>query len=353
MRAFSVAHRKGVFCCPDAGRAQRRSSVDGAITDVPGLLVGHWTDLEAVTGCTVVLSLQGAVGGVDVRGAAPGTRETDLLRPANLVQQVHAILLSGGSAFGLDAASGVMRYLEERNIGFPTRVARVPIVPAAILFDLAIGSATVRPDAAAGYQACLVAAAGAVAEGSVGAGAGATVGKALGMEHATKGGIGTASRVLSDGVVVGALVAVNAFGDVVDPRSGQVVAGPRHTEGRGFVRTTDILTLGRDRALAVSQETIPTNTTIGVVATNARLSKEQVNRLAQMAHDGLSWAVRPAHTMGDGDLIFALATGEVATDQSLTVLGTAAAEAVAEAILRGVTRARSLGGVPAVDDLER
>lgn len=322
-----------------------------AITDVPGILVGHTTNRDGGTGCTVVLCVEGATGGVDVRGAAPGTRETDLLRPGNLVQQVHGILLSGGSAFGLDAAGGVMRYLEEQGIGYQARVARVPIVPGAILFDLAVGSAQARPTAADGYAACQHAKDGELEEGSVGAGTGCSVGKALGMERAVKGGIGTASRALAGGVYVGAIVAVNAFGDVVDPASGQVVAGPRHIEGGGFLRTTDILTLGRERVLGVSPDPIPTNTTIGVVATNAKLSKEQVNRLAQMAHDGLSWAVRPAHTMGDGDLLFGLATGEVESEHTLTVLGTAAAECVAEAILRGIRKAAGLHGVPAVAEL--
>lgn len=322
-----------------------------AITDVAGIRVGHVTNRVGGTGCTVVLCPGGAVGGVDVRGAAPGTRETDLLRPGNLVQQVHGILLSGGSAFGLDAAAGVMRYLEEQGVGYETRVAKVPIVPAAILFDLAVGDAAARPGADDGYRACQLATAGNVEEGTVGAGTGCTVGKSLGMERAVKGGIGTASRALSGGIYVGAIMAVNAFGDVVDPASGQTVAGPRHIEGRGFFRTADVLTLGRERVLGVSPDPIPTNTTIGVVATNARLSKEQVNRLAQMAHDGLSWAVRPAHTMGDGDLIFGLATGELATDHTLTVLGTAAAECVAEAIVRGIRKASGLHGIPAVAEL--
>ncbi|MCX6023164.1 MAG: P1 family peptidase, partial [Chloroflexi bacterium] len=259
---------------------------------------------------------------------------------------------AGGSAFGLDAAGGVMRYLEEQGIGYETRVAKVPIVPAAILFDLALGSPTARPVAEDAYRACQNATVGDLEEGTVGAGTGCSVGKALGMDRATKGGIGTASRALAGGVIVGAIVAVNAFGDVIDPRTGQVVAGPRHAEGGGFLRTTDILTLGRERVLGVSPDAIPTNTTIGVVATNAKLNKEQVNRLAMMAHDGLSWAVRPAHTMGDGDLVFGLATGEVETDTSLTVIGTAAAECMAEAILRGVRLATGLHGVPALSELD-
>jgi len=234
-----------------------------AITDIPGIKVGHYTDKAAATGCTVVLCEGGAVGGVDIRGSAPGTRETDLLRPMNLVERVHAICLSGGSAFGLDAASGVMRYLEERGCGFDTSVARVPIVPAAILFDLGVGSAKVRPGAEEGYQACLAASEGGVAEGSVGAGTGATVGKVLGMEQATKSGLGTASQRLSSGTVVGALVVVNAFGDIVDPATGQVIAAPRHPAGRGFLSTSDILRSGQGTAPFPS-------TMLGVVATDAR-----------------------------------------------------------------------------------
>ncbi|MBI2886920.1 MAG: P1 family peptidase [Chloroflexi bacterium] len=317
-----------------------------AITDVPGLRVGHHTDRAAATGCTVVLCESGAVGGVVVRGAAPGTRETDLLRPGNLVEHAHAVLLSGGSAFGLDAASGVMRYLEARGVGFQTRVARVPIVPAAILFDLGIGDPAVRPDAQAGYLACLAAEGGPVAQGSVGAGTGATVGKCLGMERATKGGIGTASATLADGTVVAALVAVNAVGEVVDPESGRILAGARAADGKGFVRTLEVL---RSRVQPVEEPA--TNTTIGVVATNASLTKEQANRLAEMADYGLALAIRPSHTMGDGDVLFALATGSTASTPPLTALGAVAAEVVARAILRAVLHAESLAGVPSAREL--
>ena len=314
---------------------------------MPGLRVGHWTDKRAATGCTVVLCERGAVGGVDVRGAAPGTRETDLMRPMNLVQKVHAIVLTGGSAFGLDSAGGVMRYLEGRGKGFPVRNWRVPIVGAAVLMDLNTGDGSVRPGAEEGFAACRVANAGGVEEGCVGAGTGATVAKALGNEHAIKGGLGTWSETMDDGTVIGAVVAVNAFGEIVDPTTGEVVAGPRGPEG-GFVSTVERLRRGRAR-----RATPGANTTIGVVATNARLNKEQANKLAQMAQDGLAMAIRPAHGMGDGDVIFALATGLRApkTAPDVTALGALAAQAMSRAIVRAVQEAESLAGVPAVRDL--
>jgi L-aminopeptidase/D-esterase-like protein len=319
-----------------------------AITDVVGVKVGHYTDQQAVTGCTVLLCEQGAVAGVDVRGGAPGTRETDLLRPLNLVQEAHAILLAGGSAFGLDAASGVMRYLEERGIGFDVGVARVPIVPTAVLFDLAIGRADVRPDSAAGYQACCAATDGPVAEGSVGAGTGATVGKLLGPRFATKSGLGTASERIGKGIVIGALVAVNAFGDVVDPASGRILAGTRAPVLGGFVDTTQRMKgdLGQI-ALALA------NTTIGVVATDACLTKEEANKVAQMAHDGLAITIRPVHTMFDGDTIFSLSTGKAPGGQrgDVSVIGAVAAQVMAQAVLRAVREAQSLGGIPAARDL--
>ena len=320
-----------------------------ALTDIPGIRVGHYTDTRAATGCTVVLCEAGAVGGVDIRGSAPGTRETDLLRPGNLVQQVHAVLLSGGSAFGLDAAGGVMRYLEERGVGYEMRAARVPIVPAAILYDLGIGDPAVRPGPQEGYRACQAATDGPVAEGSVGAGTGATVGKALGIEFATKGGLGTASAVLADGTIIAALVAVNAAGDVVDPDTGEVLAGPRSADGRGFLRTLDIL---KTRTQPQPAPAAPTNTTLGVVATNAVLTKDQANKLAQMADDGYPRAIRPSHTMGDGDLVFALATGGKLGEVQLTTLGAVAAEVMALAIIRAVTQAEGLAGVPAARDVK-
>ncbi|MDO8531987.1 MAG: P1 family peptidase [Dehalococcoidia bacterium] len=323
--------------------------MSGSITDIPGIAVGHWTDRKAATGCTVVLCEAGAVGGVDVRGSAPGTRETDLLRPMNLVQSVHAILLSGGSAYGLDAAAGVMRYLEEKGIGFETRVARVPIVPAAVLFDLGIGRSDVRPGPRQGYLACQAALAEDVAEGSVGAGTGATVGKALGLARAVKGGIGVASRRVRRGPVVGALVAVNAYGDVVDEATGRIIAGPRKLRGRGYLSTVELLASGP----SAEGGPLPANTTLGVVATDARLTKEQANKLAQMAHDGLARAVRPAHTMVDGDVIFALATGGYAGAADVSALGALAAEAVAEAIVRAVRLATPVAGIPAAEKMRQ
>ncbi len=318
-----------------------------AITDVPGIKVGHYTDKEAATGCTVILCEEGAVAGVDVRGSAPGTRETDPLRPMSVVGQAHAILLSGGSAFGLEAAGGVMRYLEERGYGHDVGVAKVPIVPAAILFDLRLGSARVRPGPEEGYQACLAASAGPAAEGCVGAGTGATVGKMLGPERMTKSGLGTASEKLGD-ITIGAVVAVNAFGDVVDPETGEVIAGPRDIEHGGFFRTIDIM-----KKIKESKSPVLTNTTIGVVATDARLNKEQVNKVAQMAHDGLARAIRPAHTMVDGDAIFVLSTakeGEAGVED-VTIIGSIAAEVIARAVVRAVRQAESLAGVPAAKDV--
>jgi L-aminopeptidase/D-esterase-like protein len=311
--------------------------------------VGHAQDAEALTGCTVILCRRGAVAGVDVRGGAPGTRETDLLNPINLVQRVHAVLLAGGSAFGLDAAAGVMRYLEERHIGFKAGVAAVPIVPAAILFDLDLGNPKVRPDATMGYAACRAASRARPPEGNVGAGAGASVGKLLGTALAMKSGLGTAS-LRTGGVVVGAIAAVNAFGDVLDPATGQLVAGLRSGKvgllpigGGGFLADTLAVMntpLGR-RLLSLAQRT---NTVIGAVATNARLSKDGATKVAQMAHDGLARAIRPAHTMLDGDTLFALSTGEARAD--VTTIGALAAEAVSQAILRAVRLAVPAGGLP-------
>ena len=325
-----------------------------AITDIPGLRVGHAQNEEALTGCTVVLCEEGAVGGVDQRGGAPGTREVDALHPMHLVHKVHAVMLAGGSAFGLEAATGVMRYLEEKGVGFDTHVAKVPIVPAAILFDLGIGRADVRPDAAMGYQACLNASSDPPAQGNAGAGMGATVGKILGMGQAMKAGIGTASLGIGAGVIVGALAAVNAFGDVIDPQSGQILAGaraadvgPLHIGASGyFADTLQVMQtlIGRTALAFGSRE----NTVIGVVATNARLNKEETNKVAQMAHDGLARTIRPAHTMLDGDTIFALATGEHAAD--VNIVGAFAAEVFAQAILKAVRSAKPIAGLPAVEE---
>ena len=302
---------------------------NNTITAVPDIRVGHAQNDEALTGCTVILCEAGAVGGVDQRGGAPGTRETDLLRPMHRVEQVHGVLLTGGSAFGLDATGGVMRYLEERGIGFDVGVARVPIVPAAVIFDLAIGRADMRPDAAMAYQACLNATTDPVTEGSVGAGTGATVGKILGMPNATKSGVGSACVEIADGLFVGAIAVVNALGDVINPRTGEIIAGARSEDG-----FADTLKVMRNFQAMASAST--SNTVIGVVATNAKLSKEEANKVAQMAHDGLARAVRPAHTMYDGDTIFALSTGDLTADVNL--IGAFAAEVFAEAIVRGVRR---------------
>ncbi|HXH20728.1 MAG TPA: P1 family peptidase [Dehalococcoidia bacterium] len=311
-----------------------------SITDVSGLKVGHWTDRRAATGCTVVLCERGAVPGVDVRGAAPGSRETDLMRPGALVDQVHAVLLTGGSAFGLDAATGVMRWCEERGIGYRFGGACVPIVGAAVLFDLGIGRGAVRPDAAAGYAACRAARSGRIPEGSVGAGTGATVAKLGGPGTSLKGGIGTASEDAGSGIVVAALVAVNAAGEVVDSTDGSIVAGSR-SAGGGFAPAYDIIRRGAEPPPPGE------NTTIGVVATNARLTKEQANRLAAVAHDGLARAIRPVHTMSDGDTIFSLATGDVDLpprgQRAIEALG---ALAVERAIVKAVRAAKGLAGVP-------
>lgn len=315
----------------------------GGITAVAGLRVGHDTDRAAGTGCTVVLYEAGAVGGVDVRGAAPGTRETDLLRPENLVAEVHAVLLAGGSAFGLDAATGVMRYLAERDRGFLTGHGRVPIVPAAVLYDLGLGRPDVRPDADSGYRACLAASDGLPIEGSVGAGTGATVGKAGGPETAMKGGLGTAAVRLGNGVTVGALVAVNAFGDVIDPEQVALLAGARNAGG--WLDSVELVRQGLPPGGFAGA-----STTLAVVATDAALDKARAQRVAQMAHDGFARTIRPAHTMFDGDVVFVLATGQ-AGESETTALGVAAELAVARAIVRAICLADSLHGRPAWRDL--
>ena len=306
------------------------------ITDVPGLRIGHDTNLEAGTGCTVILCDSAFTGGVDVRGGAPATRETDLLRPMCLIEEVNAIVLTGGSAFGLDAASGVMRYLEERGVGVDTGVARVPIVPAAAIFDLACGSAAIRPDASAGYRACEQANDGPVKQGNAGAGTGATVGKMAGPTLCMKGGLGSASTKLGDGTIVGAIVAVNALGDIIDPQTQNIIAGARNPVG-GFIAANPF-----------------SNTTIAVVATSAALTKEQVNKVAQMAHNGLALAIRPAHTMFDGDTVFALSLKrvqenktELANAAQVSIIGAAAATTLARAIVKAVRSAADLHGIPA------
>jgi L-aminopeptidase/D-esterase-like protein len=326
--------------------------LNNAITDIPGIEVGQAQDDEALTGCTVILCRKGAVGGVDVRGSAPGTRETDLLDPINLVDKVHAVVLAGGAAFGLDAAAGVMKYLAEQKIGYRLGATRVPIVPAAILFDLGLGRSTRHPDPEMGYAAVSAAQTGPVAEGNVGAGTGASLGKIFGMAGAMKSGLGTSSIEIGGGVVVGAIVAVNAFGDVLDPATGQIIAGARPAKlgpvklgGSGqFANTLKVMqTLAGQTILRLATGG---NTVIAVVATNAKFDKAQATKVAQMAHDGLARTVRPAHTMLDGDTIFALATGQKKADVS--TVGAYAAEVLAQAIVRAVQAAKPAGGLPAV-----
>jgi L-aminopeptidase/D-esterase-like protein len=315
---------------------------------VPGIRVGHWTDRRAATGCTVILCPpKGAVAGVDVQGGAPGTRETDLLRPGTLVERVHAIVLAGGSTFGLDAASGVMRYLEERGVGIEYGGVRVPIVPAAILFDLGVGRGDVRPTAESGFRAAKAAKAGRVEEGSVGAGTGATVAGAAGRERVLKGGIGTASERGPDGIIVGAVAAVNAAGDIIDPDSGRRVAGPRGDKPGTMLDGWKLISTGK-----TAEHQHGANTTLAVVATNAALSVEQANRLASAAHDGFARAIRPAHTMVDGDIVFTLATGDVslASAAHVRAIEALAVRAVERAIVRGVTAATGLAGVPSVSE---
>ncbi|WP_298830349.1 P1 family peptidase [uncultured Piscinibacter sp.] len=319
--------------------------MNDSIVDVAGVSVGHFSDRRRPTGCTVVLVPEGATCGVDVRGAAPGTRETELLSPLNAVEKVHAVLLAGGSAFGLDAAGGVMRWLEERGIGVEVGPARVPIVPAAILFDLWLGDARIRPDAAAGHAACVAASRDIPAQGNVGAGAGATVGKLFGIERAMRGGIGSAA-VTVGGITVGALVAVNALGDVIDPSSGQPVAGARTAGGARLQNSMDALLRGELPAPLQPGAA----TTLGVIATDAQLTKSQANKIAQMAHDGLARCINPVHTMGDGDTLFALGTGTAGRSTNVTLLGALAAEATTRAVLRAVRAASRLAepGLPAL-----
>jgi len=334
------------------------SEFRNSITDVPGIRAGHAQDLEALTGCTVILCPPGTNGGVDQRGGAPGTRETDALRPMHLVNEVHAVLLTGGSAFGLNAAAGVMRYLEENNVGFKVGKVRVPIVPTAVIFDLAIGDPQKRPDKSMGYEACLQAAdiTKSLEQGNFGAGTGATVGKIIGFSNAMKSGIGTASIEISSGLWIGAIFAVNVFGDVVDQETGEIIAGARTTHigplsigKKGYFADTQHMMrsfIGQ-RVLSIAQSD---NTAIGVVATNARLNKEQANKVAQMAHNGIARTIRPAHTMLDGDTIFSLATNQKRAD--VNVIGAFAAEVTAAAILNAVKYAEPAAGLPSFRSAE-
>ncbi|WP_417284004.1 P1 family peptidase [Comamonas sp.] len=303
----------------------------GHIARVQGISVGHFSDTRRPTGCTAVLCPAGAVAGVDVRGAAPGTRETDLLHPSNLVQQVHGIMLAGGSAWGLDAATGAVRWLEEQGAGLDIGVGRIPLVPAAVLFDVMMGDMRIRPDAAAGYAACQAAGMERPAEGSVGAGRGAVIGKVFGHGRAMKGGIGTASFTV-DGVTVGAIIACNALGDVYHPYTGQLLAGARTEDGAALLNTRDALLAGVEPRPVLAGS----NTTIGVVATDAQITKAQAHRLAVVAHDGLARAINPVHTMSDGDSLFALGTAQAGKSLGMMTLCTLAAEAVAVATARAI-----------------
>jgi len=317
-----------------------------AITSIPGIRVGHWTNKRAATGCTVVLTPfpHGAVGGVDVRGGAPGTRETDLLRPGTVAERANAVLLTGGSAFGLDAAAGVMRYLEEQGAGFKFGESYIPLVAGAVVFDLGIGSGKVRPNADAGYRAAASAKGGSAAQGSVGVGTGCTIAKAGGIERALKAGVGTACELGPGELLVGAIVAVNCGGEVIDTERGRVIAGPRSDKPGKFLDTLDLM-----RAERGTEPSIGENTTIAVVATNAVLTKAQANRLATVAQDGIARAIRPAHTLSDGDTVFALATCEVEADRRAHfALEALAPRAIERAIVRAVMCAAGLAGVPSV-----
>jgi L-aminopeptidase/D-esterase-like protein len=317
-----------------------------SITDINGIKVGHASDLTGYTGCTVVLCQEGAVCGLDVRGSASGTRQVDALNLGHIVEQVHAIMLCGGSSFGLDAATGVMRYLEEKEIGFDVGITRIPIVPTAVIFDLFFGNVKIRPTASMGYDAC-VSAGEMVEEGSVGAGTGATVGKLFDITKAMKGGVGTSSIFMPDGLIVGALVVVNAFGDIVDNITGKIIAGARvSAESIEFAHTVDCLKKG-----IVKKQFGLVNTTLGVVATNARFNKREVTKVAQMAQGGLIKTISPVHTTFDGDLIFALSTGEMEAD--INKVGVLSDFVVAEAVKRAITKADGFGIIPAFRDLNK
>jgi L-aminopeptidase/D-esterase-like protein len=346
-----IRRSTGVFVLLSAATTIGTSAQPGnlTLTAVPGIKVGHHTITERPTGCTVILVEAGATAGVDVRGAAPASAETDLLKPVNLVQQIYAISLSGGSAFGLDSRSGVMRYLDEKNIGFKAYGSiNVPIVPAASLIDLNVGNnPKIRPTADCGYRAAQTASNAPVAEGNVGAGTGATIGKSEGSGRAMKGGIGSAAIRMPDGLIVAALVAVNAAGDVIDPATGKVVAGVRTADGKSLADARALLTSGSLRQPARLGE----NTTLGVVATNATLTKTQATKVAEMAHDGFARAIYPSHTMGDGDIIFALATNAQSSSADVSRVGALAAQVVADAIVRAARQATGIPGYPAARDI--
>lgn len=314
------------------------------VNQIEGIKIGNVQDINALTGCTVVICEEGAVAGVDVRGGAPGTRETDLLNPINLVDKIHAVTLAGGSAFGLDAASGVMQYLEERNVGFDVSVTKVPIVCSAVLFDLGIGDYKVRPDKGMGYAACKNAELNEFKEGNVGAGTGATVGKILGPEYSMKGGLGC--YAIQVGVLqVGAVIAVNCLGDVVDPDTGKIIAGALNKDKKTFVNTEEIMVSKYDE----KKNLFSGNTTIGAVITNGQFTKSEMNKIASMAHNGYGRTMRPAHSMFDGDTVFTMATGKVEAD--ITVVGLLAARVVEQAVLRAVRSAESVLGYRACKDI--
>lgn len=316
------------------------------ILDVKGLKVGQAQDNEALTGCTVVICEEGATCGVDVRGSAPGTRETDLLDPINMVQKVHAVVLSGGSAFGLESTCGVSKYLEEKNIGFDSGVCKVPIVTGAVLFDLVVGDHKVRPDKEMGYKACLLASETELKQGNYGAGCGATVGKIKGPEYLMKGGIGSHSIKLDNGIVVAALIAVNAFGDIYE--DGKVIAGVLNDDKTQLLNTYEIMKKGFIKGgFSIN------NTTIGIVATNANLTKAQCKKISQMAHDGYAKSIFPIHTPHDGDTIFTMATGEVDVDNDVTLLGSLATEVVQESIIKAIKNAQSVKNIISYNELNK
>lgn len=346
-RDFLTASLLGAGAVSDVAAAAADSS--GGITDVEGIRAGHFTDKRRPTGCTVLIFEKGAVAGVDVRGSAPGTRETDLLNPINTVQHVNAIVLSGGSAFGLATANGVMRYLEEQHVGYAVGNLVVPIVPAAILYDLGMGDSTIRPDAESGYRACLAASRGPIGEGNVGAGAGALAGQMFGQKRAMKSGLGTASvKIPGTSLVVAAIVAANPAGDVRDPHTGAILAGARTEDGKGFADTMGQILNGYRVRIRPG-----THTTIGVVATNAKFGKPEATKIAQMAHDGLARTINPVHTPHDGDVLFAACTGTIEEPMDVGALGAIGAEVVARAVVRAVKTATGVMGIPAMRDFAR
>ncbi|NLK43374.1 MAG: P1 family peptidase [Tissierellia bacterium] len=318
---------------------------EGYITDIKGIMVGHAQSEEGMTGCTVVICEEGATGGVDVRGSAPGTRETDLFKAEKMVDKVHGIVLSGGSAFGLEASSGVMKYLEEKGIGFDVGVTKVPIVASAVIFDLNIGDFRIRPDINMGYEACINASYTENRQGNIGCGMGATVGKILGPEKSMKSGLGSATVKVGE-LIVSAIVAVNSFGDIYDFNAGRQIAGVYDYENNKLLNTVDIM---KDMNKNIGFNM--TNTTIGVIATNGVLTKAEANKISQMAHNGFAWTINPIHTMVDGDTIFTMATNEIKADISL--IGTMAAEAMAKAVLNGVYSAESSHGLKVAKNIEK